>query len=36
MTLSDWRDSYLSAAAPALGKGEVHSSILCGSTIKPQ
>src|SRR5664280_1372337 len=32
MPSSDCQDTYFQVVAPALGKGEVHSSILCGST----
>ena len=33
MILSDWRNKYFSKLEPFLGNEEVHSSILCGSTI---
>ena len=32
MSSSDCQGRYFQVAATALGKGEVHSSILCGST----
>jgi hypothetical protein len=34
MAPSDCQDRCFQVVAPALGKGEVHSSILCGSTSK--
>jgi hypothetical protein len=33
MTLSSWHNNYFSKIDPSLGNEEVHSSILCGSTI---
>ena len=36
MTLSDWRNEYFSKLDPFLGNEEVHSSILCGSTMFPE